>query len=153
VVDQTVHPHDVGVIFEHERGLHDSAVLDVPSREAVGVQALDDRRGDEVPVGQHHHPGKLASLRCQITQGEIDPFEDELVVLVVAVDEHDLLHAVPVELPDERAADADHGIGVESEGADDVVAAARPLLGLVAEADSGTHETPDLLGGQLGHRG
>ena len=125
-VHDAFHAHQVREVLEHERGLHNTAMLDVPSRETIGVQTRDDLLCHEVPVGQEHHLRHAPSR--QVAQSQIDTLIDELVVLIVTVDECDPLEAVPCELLHKSTADADDGGGIEAEGADDVVASSRPLL-------------------------
>ena len=75
---------------QHERRLHDAGVLQIPAGEAVGIQGLDGLVVDEVPVRQELDLHVADAVLARFLQRQLGAFEDELVVLVMTVHQHDL---------------------------------------------------------------
>ena len=150
---RAVHVHQLGAQVQQERGLQHPAVLDVPAGEAVGVDLLERRLGDVVPVAQQQHRLRRPRAEAQVAQREIRPLVEELRVLVVSVEDHHVLHALGEQAPQQLARLRDEHVGVQADRAGQVVPPAGALLGLVSEGEGLEHLRPDPLGDRGRDRG
>lgn len=134
-----IHVNEIGVEQQHERGLHHAGMLQIPAGEPIGVQRVDGGIVHEIPVGQKLYLHIGDAIGAGFLQSQLGPFEDELVVLVVAVHEHDLAGAVLDEVVADIPRQRDERRAGQRCGARQVEAAAAALLGAIAEVDRGAH--------------
>ena len=108
-----------------------------PSGEALGPGGVHGLLGDVLPVRNLGDPHVVDAVAPEPAQGEVNPLNQEHVVLVVTVHHRHAAHAVAGELADDVADHADQGLAVETGGAGKMVAATGLRLRLVAIAEGG----------------
>ena len=134
-------------------------MFQIPTRETIGVQLLDGGIVNEIPVGQKLDFHVLDALGRRLLESQLGAFEDKLVVLVMAVHEHDLASAVLDEAIADIAGQRDDRSTRQRSRARQVEPAAAALLGTIAEIDGRAHDTleravrigRERLSGRAGH--
>ena len=128
-------------------------MFDVPAREALGVHGCEGALGNVVPVGQQQDRRAGGVGQAEVTQRQVHALVEKLVVLVVAVDEHQVADTLLQERAGDVPGDADQAVGIEAQGAPQVVSPAGLLLGFVSVVESLGHLGAGALGRPQAHGG
>ncbi|MNE64560.1 hypothetical protein D3C80_1599780 [compost metagenome] len=104
-------------------------MFDVPAEETFGVELFDDRRRvDEIPVGQNDHLEIGDTAITQLTQRQVDAFDDEHRVFIMAIHQDQLARPMPGEFADDVLDGMGQRCAIQAGGAGKVVATSRLLL-------------------------
>ena len=139
------HVHQIGVEQHHKRRLHEARMLQIPSSEALGVQAVNGSLVNEIPVRQELNPYVLDAKRACLLQGKLCAFKDELVVFVVAVHQDNAPCPILDEVPYDILRKHDERHTAETGGATKVKPASRPLLRTITKIDWRSHNSRDTI--------
>ena len=118
--------------------------------EAVRESLGERLRCEEIPVFEAHDGQRRLA---QLAHCEVDAFDQEPLVLVVAIDDHQLPHAVACELAHGIPHRVRKRLRVQAGGAGEVLAAAAFGLRLVAIAQGGSDQARRSAGNAFGNGG
>src|SRR5580658_8831116 len=114
LIGDQIDPDQIGVKMQHQGGLDHGRVLERETWKALRKDGGQRALGTEVPILQSHHRQPCAGA---IAQPQIGPLDEEPLVLIVAVHEHQALDPVSHEFANGVAHLADERGGIEAGGA------------------------------------